>query len=345
MKCYTHNIEYSGSCPRCEQERHHKAVEDGQNRQIAAEEARARAARFEKEQQEREAARSAIKNIFIQFIPIVHENFGDDFLARHYLRLTLDADELSGGNLISELIRDVLAQDMSEENKKFIKLQESLKRAIVQKSDESYEIIKKLSDKQDSIKSTIGLASYFVAFIVAFIWGIVNSSGSFIIFQVVIWVMALLFGWLGGFLLAQAISKITLGDKGKPEWFLDRYDDVELQLGRFTPWYSNQKNISKQLTESISKGTPFVMALMKKWESSDDDTLRAIEVDINKVESFNYKFPDNYSEITEEKNNFYRSTHANLKIGASPALFCEECGAKQPVPKSKFCGNCGNIIN
>jgi hypothetical protein len=348
MKCSKHNIEYFSSCHLCEQEKHYKAVERRNKvveNSLAAEEARAQAAKFEKQQQEREAAQSAIKTIFINLIPIIHEMFGDNFLARYYLRLTLDADDKLGGNLIGELIRDVLAQDMSQENRNLIELQESLKKTIVQKSDDSYEIINSIREKNDSIKSVISATSYFLALLVAFIWGLINTTGSFIIFKTFIWMAALLFGLLGGFLLAKIIERIIFGDKATSDWFLDRYDEIDPQLENFTPWYVNEKILSQELTKSIAKGTPFVVAFLKKWESPDQTVSRVIEAEINQVVGYNYKFPgDNSVSLEKEKNNSHVEIIVDSTAGTSLTSFCEECGSKQSIPQTKFCENCGNIF-
>ena len=135
MKCYKHNYEHGyGNCPLCEQERHNKAVEgslekqnNAINQQIAADKEARNEARREAENKEREQAQIAVRAFFMDFIPAVHKLYGDDFVAKFYLRLTLRSDVASNSTLVSELITDIISVNMSSINVNIIRLQNKLK--------------------------------------------------------------------------------------------------------------------------------------------------------------------------------------------------------------------------
>ena len=354
MKCYKHNYEHGYDCPHCEQERHNKAVEgslekqnNAINQQIAADKEARNEARREAENKEREQAQIAVRAFFMDFIPAVHKLYGEDFVAKFYLRLTLKSDVASNSTLVSELIRDIMSANMSSININIIQLQSKLKSISEEVIDKLCAEIKKEKEAWDAKINLIWYIAFPLLSLVFLVYFINATSDWFFLFKPFVWIFSFLVAIGVGAACTSILIKLTIREKNDSEWWFNREIEVYKKIEKLTPWLQGEREKSEDLINSLSKGSPFLFAKLKEWNQNQSEIVAVIESEINSlrnVDSLYLAGENDKSDLNLSTSSpiFVENIEAKKSIvHNTEKLYCMECGVKSISLNDTYCSECG----
>ncbi len=280
MKCYIHNIEHGyGNCPQCEQERHNKQVEGLMKKQSDMLERQQRQselqwqiehdfqrAQFQAAQQENlRQAQEGVKNFLFELFPIIQKHFGNEFLAKYYLRFVIFPRESLKFNLVEDYILDCLSFEMTDEDKNLILLQQELLEKV--KLEENKELQRRgiLCDESDKKYKERQIEHGLLGGIGGLLIGVLLGMlvGGFF------WIGVLIFPLLG-----LAVASSTSLDEDGNDKLLQELKKSEEFAKKFN-WYQHELMESNNFYKSIEKGMPFVQLKLTEW---NDEKISAEEI-------------------------------------------------------------------
>ena len=316
-RCYTHDIEYSGSnCPYCEQERHHRNMEEHASQQTQAiqqqtqlmEDQHQRQIEREREQErkaaeEEERQRQANnKRAFISLIEDIQNSFGNKIVSNYFLRLAIMGREESGTHIIEEYMQDVFGPKMPEDDLNFIKIQQEYLNVFSNYSNDLNQLLfKEISNKKEKYEGNVKLVGTIcmaLGGLLGFMIGLDFATDIIFLFKPFIWIIATSIGVGVG-----SIPMFFIG--GKDE--IDEYQNSGMskinEFKNIATYYNQERGQAEKLFDLLCKGRAFADAQIESWSNFDFKRKDVAILIQNEFEEMLHHYEQVKIYISSDKNN------------------------------------------